>query len=207
MNLPPDVTEQQALDAIERAARILVPKFERVFGVSVGVDDLYQQIRLFGWEAVTSGKFNPDKQSLEGFVFVHTRNRVLNMRRDLITRSDTPCARCHAGEPCGREVEGEQCQVYRRWKARNVSKANLQHAVGLEVTSDEGEPTMRHASSAECSAEINEILAVIDEELPIHLRPDWLRLREGASLPKPRRLAIEQAVRDILAAEGVTLAI
>ena len=52
-------------------------------------------------------------------------------------------------------------------------------------------------------AEVAEILELIDVELPVALREDYLRMRDGVSVTKERR-AVEAAVLGILVGVGLT---
>lgn len=57
----------------------------------------------------------------------------------------------------------------------------------------------RDGADVQATAEVNEVLALIDEHLPLDLRATYLQMRAGvANIPKHKRAAVEKAVRDIL---------
>jgi hypothetical protein len=63
--------------------------------------------------------------------------------------------------------------------------------------------------AVECAAETKELLDLIDAQLPVEMRGDYLRLRAGewASVPIPRRRAVRHKVAEILRDAGVDVAV
>lgn len=199
------ISEADALAATEHVVRFLTPKFSRSFGYAIGVEDVEQEIRLLCWEAVQSGRYDPSRQTLEAFLWSHSKNRMLNKVRDTVSRSDSPCPQCGRGEPC--EADGRPCSKHAAWLKRNTAKRNLHFGLSFDWTADEQEQSMRHEGTAEVDTEVAELLEVIDEALPVDVRRDLLKMRAGVSLPKPRREAVAQAVVAALRAEGYDLAV
>ena len=200
-NLPEGFTEQQVLDAIENAVRILAPSF--TFGI-YALDDIKQEARVMGLEALAryDPRPGPDgrpTRPLENFVYIHIRNRLCNLVRKKLRRSDAPCAVCHRA--VGNRTEhpdGRFCQKYLAWKKRNDGKANIMCPLDLEHVADERERSTRVESDVESDASVSEALRLVDEHLPVELRATYLQMRAGQSVPKARRLVVENAVRDIL---------
>ncbi len=195
MKYPPGKTEEEVLAAIEKAVRMLAPSF--VFGY-FGIDDISQQARLYGLQAIASGKYDPARP-LENWLYIHIRNRLINLRRDKLRRSDPPCRRCHDGNPCGET--GTICQKYAEWLGRNNSKANLMQPINIDHVSDEKESRARLESTVVQDAELNEVIERIDAALPVELRATYLQMRAGVSVPRARREAVMEAVRAILGME------
>ena len=50
--------------------------------------------------------------------------------------------------------------------------------------------------------QMRELLARIDERLPVAIRATYLQMRAGKSVPKARRAEVEAAVRVILGSDG-----
>lgn len=192
MKIPPGHTEGTVLAAIEKSVTILAKSF--VFGPYT-LEDMRQQARLLGIQALEKAKYDP-KRPLENYLYRSIRNGLINFQRDKLRRNEPPCAKCHAGENCGEY--GQQCVRYADWFKRNRSKANILLPVDLSNICDEHEPRTRLPSTVCEDAELNEMLLLIDEHLPIDLRGDYLKMRDGVSIPKARRLLVEAAVKDIL---------
>jgi len=67
---------------------------------------------------------------------------------------------------------------------------------------DEAEKNMRLSDSFIDEIANQELLEIIDEHLDTSLRADYLRVRHGAYVPKPRREQISSEVRRILEEYG-----
>jgi DNA-directed RNA polymerase specialized sigma24 family protein len=188
------MTEAQVVAVIDRIARILSSTF--VFGY-YDRDDIEQEARLFGIKAME--KYDPSRP-LENFIYSAVRSRLLNLRRDRLRRNDPPCKVCHLhfsangpGHP-----NGQICKKYEGWRKRNTTKANLMRPLGIDYVSDEKEARSRCNSEVVGDAETNEILHLINLHLPMDLRADFLRMRDGVNIPKVRRQQVETAVREII---------
>jgi DNA-directed RNA polymerase specialized sigma24 family protein len=189
MFIPSGHTEASVLAAVDKAAAILAPSF--AFG-SHNADDVRQQCFVFAAELLAKDRYDASRP-LENYVYAHVRNRLINWRRNLYRRADPPCRVCHDGTPCG--GEGAQwCERYRAWLGLNQAKANLASPLALDRVSDEWEP----GGEAEEQVELEELLDLIDERLPVDLRGSYLQMRAGVSVPKARRLEVERAVIAIL---------
>lgn len=62
---------------------------------------------------------------------------------------------------------------------------------------------MHEEPTAETNAEVAELLELIDTHLPIGLRAAYLKMQDGVRVPKEKRVAVEQAVSDILSRHGI----
>ena len=195
MKIPPGHDEASVLAAIEKVVGALAPTF--VFGY-FQLEDVKQQGVLFALEVLEKEKYDPSRQ-LENFLYCHIRNQFINLKRKLVKRCDAPCASCHSGRCCG--PNGTPCARYLEWAERNKTKGNILRPLDLGNISDEHESRTRVDSTVESEAEFDELLEKIDGELPLELRADYLRLREGVALPKARRTLVESAVRRILCQE------
>lgn len=193
MKLPDSVTEQQVLDAIENAVKILAPSF--TFGI-YDIEDVKQEARGFGLEAMA--RYDTDRP-LDNFLYSHIRNRLINLKRDKYRRNDPPCLVCHHAEGSRTDhPSGEFCPKYLSWKRRNEAKANLQRPLDLEQVADHRQAHSAPGTDAVECAGLNEMLGLIDQHLPVDLRATYLQMRSGKSVPKSRRRAVEEAVKVIL---------
>lgn len=81
MNLPPNLTESQVLEAIEKVVGQLAPSF--LFGLH-NLDDIKQTARLYAIQAVSHWD---GVQQLERFLYRHVRNRLIAIKHEYITRN------------------------------------------------------------------------------------------------------------------------
>jgi DNA-directed RNA polymerase specialized sigma24 family protein len=161
--------------------------------------DIAQQVRLFAWEALPH--FRPEAGALGSYLYRSCKNRLLNTLRAFQGRRNEPaCAVCHAARQ-GRgpgHPDGIECKVYKAWLERNRVKASLARPHNIAVIPDEHGPRTRAYSAAEADAETAELLDLLDERLDVEHRRWMLMMREGASVPKEQREAVERRVLDIL---------
>lgn len=198
MRVPTNMTEKQVLQAIDKVVNILGPSF--TFGY-FDVDDIKQQGRLFAIQAME--KYD-EGRPLENFLYSHVKNRLINFKRDKYRRNDPPCQLCHnaiAGKTP--HEDGQYCDKYLSWRKRNLSKQNIMNPLDITNISDEKESRTRMESSVLEDVETTEILGIIRERLPIELMSTFLQMKDGVSVPKPKRLEVERAVLAILKGELV----
>lgn len=190
MKLPKGMGEAEVLATIEMVVSTLSRSY--AFGY-YGVDDIMQEARILAIEGLNG--YHASRGPLANFLSVHIRNRLKNLIRDKYRRADPPCQRCHCGDLCN---EGQMCRKYQNWYKRNSAKANIMQPADISNISDEHETNTRRQSTIFEDAEIKELCRLIDDELPLELRQNFLLMREGASLPKAKRAEVEAAVRHIL---------
>lgn len=194
MELPEGITEQQLMEAIENAVRILGPSF--TFGI-YELEDIRQEAMLEGMRVIA--RYDASRP-LDNFIYTCVRNRLIRLKRDKLRRNDFPCKLCHAAEG-NRSLheDGQFCQKHLAWKKRNDAKAHLMRPLGLDHHDEE---KSRHEEAVVSKVELREILSIIDEHLDVDLRATYLQMRAGKSVPPARRLAVENAVREILNAKS-----
>lgn len=189
------MSEDDFVRLVDKLAGILFKKFG-----SAGhgdFDDYRQQVAVWSLEALP--RFDPAAGALGAFLYKHARNRTLNAIRDRVARNDAPCKKCHAGEPCG--PNGEYCRRYASWAQRNYAKANIFSPRPLSEFTEE---CWARPSPVEQKVEERDLFALIDAELPIHLRADYLRMLAGVKLPAMKRNRVEKAIREIFEKAGVS---
>lgn len=179
-------TEKEILETIERVIVTLVPSF--IFGYYT-YDDIAQEARIKAIEALDD---YDEKRRLDCFLWTHVKNRLINLRRDKQMRNDPPCNKCHAGNFC----KQGGCKKYNEWYERNIAKCNVLNFVSMENLV--GENNVIEQSDQETDVQISEILKIIDEKIPVDLRKYYLMMRDGVSVPKSKRLKVEEIVKEIL---------
>lgn len=186
------VTREEALasinESILRVARNVATKFRLEFGYHTKGDIEHEGV-VIALEVLDTAAYDVSRP-LENFLHVHVKNRLKNFKRKHFMRCEAPCKCCEAfgnpSEPCRRWVE---------WNERNLLKQNLMRPVDVSSIPCEGLAT---APSAADEADLAETLSRIDEELDPALRADYLRMRAGVAVPKSRRVAVREAVSEIL---------
>jgi len=194
MKIPPGKTEAEVLAAIEKAVDILAPGF--VFGPYT-LDDIKQEGRLEAIKLLEKDVYDTSRP-LENLLYTHIKNRYINLVRDKLRRSDSPCPQCHSGFSC--RPEGP-CEKYVIWRDRNRVKSNIMRPLDLDHVADEHEQRTRVESTVTSEAELAELLAKIDAQLPAGLRSDYLKMRDGVTIPRTRKAQVEEAVKAIIGEE------
>ena len=177
MTLPPNLSEEEVLLAIDEVVDRLAPTF--TFGY-YDIDDLKQEGRIYAMEALPRYKSNRGT-SLRTFLHNHVRNRYLNLKRDKYAR------------PAPKNVSSDELEC---WLKRNSGKRSLIDT--LDISDDRNEPPDSDADSFVGAMQQKEMLRIIDMELPMQFRGDYRRLLEDVKLPKARRLLVLEALRSIL---------
>lgn len=195
MQLPVGITEERFLLAVDRVTVALWKKVR--FGYH-DADDLKQYICIFAIEVLNKGSYDP-ALPLENYLYTHCHRRMINLRRDQFCRNDPPCKLCHAGKPC---TDGEKCQKYQGWQARNRAKKGLMNFDNLDWNR-EGE--LDSAPDVVDGVESNELFRLLDEKLPVKVRRHFLMLKAGLSVPKSEREAVIRECRRILLDDSASI--
>ena len=175
--------------AMDKAIALLAQTF--VFGY-FDSDDIRQEAYIFGLEALP--RYDPSRP-LENFLYSHIKNRLINFKRDKYHRTDPPCKICAEH---GKHPDGSVCTKYAAWKKRNSSKQNLMRPLDIQNLSDENERAVRHCPNIIDETTLTEARNLIDEHLSIELRSIYLRIRAGESVPKAKRVKLENALKEII---------
>ena len=70
--------------------------------------------------------------------------------------------------------------------------------VGMSEVRNDGEKNMNISSSSLDNIVNKELLGLIDKNIPLELRLDYLRLKNGLKLPRPRKNIILENIKRIL---------
>ncbi len=204
MIVPQGMTEQEVLDTIEKVARRLAHKFR--FGYH-DIDDMKQQARMHAINAMP--KYDASRP-LENFLWSCVHNQLFNDKRNKFARHDKPCLKCPLNayikktDGCTAFHDKMECKQYAGWVRRNDTKKNLMEPIELANVEDEREDRMKLHETPDEIVMTSEILLIIDKNLPTALRKDWIMMRKGIKVPKPRRLKLQKEVLEILQNHGIT---
>ena len=188
MKIPDNHSEQEVLDVIDGIANRLCYKFK--FGYH-SPDDMKQQARLFAWEGLE--KYD-GKRPLENFLWTHVRNRLYNFKRNNYSRLEKPCDTCefYISKKCTAFVDQEECHLYKGWLDRNNAKKNLMHSISVEFDQKE------HETASLSTLFAKEVIELLDEELHVRFREDWIRLLNNLKLNKVRKDKLLEEIYVIL---------
>lgn len=166
---------EEELNVITRVARSLAPRF--TFGF-YDTDDIEQEAIIIGISALP--KYDEGRGPLENFMFTHVRNRLKTFKRDNFCRPDS-----------NKDDE--------RIKRSKEIKRNLARPIDIDsVRNIDSESNVIFETDYALELDIENVLTKINQNLPIELRADYLRMRAGVHVPKPRRKLIEEEVNKIL---------
>lgn len=200
MKIPEGYSEDEVLAEIEHVTHALAAHMS--FGCH-DTEDMAQQGCLFALEGLE--KFDPERAKLRTYLYWYVRSRFINMRRKQLSRLTPPCNECPFYDPenvhglgsgCAEFKNKQDCSKYVGWERRNASKKSLMGSFDAKEVRNEHTnslPAYQHSD-----VEIQELVSKIDSELPVDLRSDFCRLRDGVSVPKHRRVKVEEAVREIV---------
>lgn len=196
MKIPEGYTEERVIQIIDKALQGFCHKFR--FGYFEH-DDIYQEGFIIAMDGLE--RFN-GKDSLENFLRVHIRNRLMSFKRDKFSRHEPPCTSCPFYDPeeklsknkCSEFLDKDDCDRWSSWIRRNAAKENLMRPMGMDsVTEDDSlidEELVGRANFAE-------IRRKIDKDLDTELRADFLRMLEGIYIPNERKNRVKEAIKQM----------
>ena len=194
MKIPDGYTEEQVVQIIEKISSRLANKFK--FGYHQ-LDDMKQQAALFAWE----GLDNYDGvRPLENFLWVHVHNRLYNFKRNNFSRLDKPCLNCplsaFVNSKCTMYQELNDCEYYSKWNARNEIKKNL-------MSTKESQEVIDIRENQNNEVDYKEIFNLIDKNIPLNMREDWIRYTNKLKLSKTKRIHLTKLILTILKEHGI----
>lgn len=195
MKLPTNMSEAEVLATIRKVVNTLAPNF--VFG-PYDLDDIKQEATLIALQGL---EFYDSRRPLENFLMVRVRRRLINFRRDKLHRNDPPCRTCAAGGFCTGAQPRAHCAAFAAWLKRNTAKSRLMCPTHFDSHQDD---CLRQDSTVVDDAHLREVLRAIDAHLPVELRGDYLRMREGAPVSAAQRARVREAVREIVGDAATT---
>lgn len=157
-------TQEQKIQIIRSISKRLSEYFTLGY---LTEEDICQECFILGWEGLK--RYN-NKHPLEHFMYVHIRNRFLNLIRNKVRRKDPPCYTCHAAhlEPelfKPDHIDNQFCKKYLMWLERNNTKSLLMH----NWSSDEFDLSTKEAAGLSVEFK-QEIIDLLNKELTIKNR-------------------------------------
>jgi len=172
MKIPKGMTEEQVVATINKVVSRYANRFR--FGY-YDADDIRQEAFIIAMEALD--RYDNDRP-LENFLAVHVKNRLSNFKRDKFFRRPQDSA------------DGEL-------PPRSEAKKFLMEPLNIEAIRDEHEVNMSNSDDFVEAVDTAELFLLIDQNLSISFRADYLRMMHGVYVPKPRREQIHQEIISI----------
>ena len=156
------------------------------------MEDIEQECFIIALEAME--KFNKDLGTLENFLYTHLSNRLKNFLRKNYYRRTFNCSFCE-----GLDSSCEYCER-RRW--RFAVKKHLMEPIDIDNINCNNEQNAYESQNLHEKLELDEIFIIINKELEIPLRLDYLKMLEGIHVQKNKREVIEARILEILEGHG-----
>lgn len=148
-------------------------------------DDIFQEAFIIGMEGLKV--FDETKgASLSTFLFMYINNRLKTFKRNNYIRNSHKCN----SKNCTGE---ETCPFCERRKTYIARKKNIMDPITLVNDSN-----MLSKQDFIADIELEELKTIIDNNLPIIYRADYLRMLNNLYVPKNRKTQIEQVILDII---------
>lgn len=176
MKIPKGMTESEVLEVVNRICDRYAYKFK--FGY-FEPDDIRQEAFIIAIDALER---YDESRPLENFLAVHVKNRLNNFKRDRYYRQH-------------KKLDENIDQL-------NNSKKFLMDTLDISNIRDEKEGNMRLDDDFIEKIANEELLEIIDEHLDVSFRSDYLRVKDGTYVPKPRREQIMEEITEILKDHG-----
>ena len=170
------MTESEVLEVVNRICDRYAYKFK--FGY-FEPDDIRQEAFIIAIDALER---YDESRPLENFLAVHVKNRLNNFKRDRYYRQH-------------KKLDENIDQL-------NNSKKFLMDTLDISNIRDEKEGNMRLDDDFIEKIANEELLEIIDEHLDVSFRSDYLRVKDGTYVPKPRREQIMEEITEILKYHG-----
>jgi len=178
MNIPPETME-----VIQKIMNRLAPKF--TFG-HYGVDDIKQEIFLLAVEGLD--KYDSTRGAVSTYLYYYVYSRIKNFKRNKFHRKEYQCSKCNCTDP-----NCDKC-IKRRWNTER--KIDLLEAKEAQYIADDSRLIEHHDYLEDLA--IKELQGMINQELPVSMRENYLRMIDGLYVQKSKRDEIETFLHGII---------
>ncbi len=196
-------TTEQIAETIQKVAKRFSKKFR--FGYFTS-EDIEQEVAVLCLQAMP--KYD-GRRPLENFLWTHAHHRLCNLKRDKYERRDKPCFNCplkaydpkclNSKNECTAFDNKNDCKEYNHWVIRNEKKKNLVNCSSessINLNEQKYEISMN-------KGDMKKLMELLDREIPIHMRQDFVRFKYGMRLNKLKQDAIVEEIQSICEKHGV----
>lgn len=173
-------TEQEVISIIDGISKRLAPKY--VFGI-YDREDIEQEAFIIGIDALNLYDNDSPQAPLSAFLYTFIRCKLKNFKRDNSVRSSSNCNNCKTFDP--------ECPSCIKRENNERAKYNLSYPLDIDKV---------EKACVEQSENINidELLSLVNQKLPVEMREDYLKIKENVYVPKKRKEQIEHKVLEIV---------
>jgi len=150
-------------------------------------EDIEQECYIMAINAIE--KYDSSIGSLENFLYTHLNYKLQNLWRKKYYRRNFECKICGGNDP--------ECSSCDRRRRRFLVKKHLLEPIDIQHVTQN-----YYIDNPSKNLELEEIFIIINKNLEIELRADYLRMLDGITIPKVRRTMIEGRVVEILEEHG-----
>lgn len=183
MLVPEGYTQQEVVDLINEVLDGLVSRFK--FGI-YDIADIRQEGFIEAMSLLT--KYD-GKRPLENFLRAALPNKLKNFRRNKSYLTHVSCV--------AHKEFTKDCEACESSQNTQLQKRKLLNPIDLDSVNPDGE-TNFVASDDLNGIELKESLNRINRFLPMEMRADYLKMKEGLYVNRERRLEIEKKVWEII---------
>lgn len=177
------------MEIITRIGRRLAHKFRFSYFT---IEDMEQEAFI---AAIDGLERYDESRPLENFLSVHIHNRLFNLKRNKFCRPDTPCLKC----PLNAWVKGSctafenrsDCEIFHKWEVKTQEKITLHSHKESDIDQMDNEEELD-------KVEAKEIFNLIDKQMPLAFREDWIRYYNKLKLSKTKRIEVIKVIKEIL---------
>lgn len=187
--LPDGITSEQLVEIMKRVVSGYGNKFR--FTIQE-CEDIEQRAWELALEALAKNKYDPAKADLEHFLRVHVRNRLINDKRDLYIRNDSPCKSCPLNafidlKCTAYEDPLMECEWFGPWEKRNQSRKYIAHPIPLDNVDPIGEQRMEYRHLPFEDLESNEVWSILEESIPTGIESLYWAWKTGYEPGRKRK--------------------
>ena len=157
-----------------------------------GDEDMIQEAFIMAMKALPH--FDSSKASLSTFLTAHLHNKLRTFKRDHYIRKDFTCKYCNREDP--------NCEHCQRKEWRHAAKKYIMEPIDIDNVNTNSEKNMRAHNDVLADVELHELTNIINNNLSIELRSDYIKILHGVYVPRKRRMIIESEIIRILEQNG-----
>lgn len=177
------MTESQVIDLITKIANKLSSKYK--FDI-FEKEDIFQQAFIEGIKGLEN--FDPTKGVLENFLSSHIKRRLVNFKRDNYVQPINPLKMSQERAENKMDIMFKKLAIYQ--------------AIDIDLIDMENENSVYKEYDLNHELVMDEIVKMIDTNLPVKYREDYLKLLHGRTISKTRKDKIYCCIVQILEQHG-----
>ena len=182
MKIPEGYSEKKVLKLLDKICNSLAPIYK--FGI-YDIEDIKQEAMIIGLTALED---YDNQAKLDAYLYTYIKDKLKNFKRQKFSRFSFNCNNCSKFNP--------ECKSCIKRENTELSKRNLSNAIDIDSMDPTKESSIMVFDTY--NEDISEVIQLINKELPIDMREDYLKIKDGSYVEKNRKLLIENTIKIIL---------